>query len=375
MSEQPTATQTVQDEGVQPPYTWQQLAEDLPSMHEGLQIHGERLLAEHGVTLPSPGEVTVASTVEVVDPIAEEAPLENVEQNQTTAEERKEAFAFGLQTLYKMTMDQKLQAKCEEAGIDPTDVDDPAYWRMVANHAKERVSRLRDLTGDSLRLHAIELVASTPAYLLEQSALRRGQVTDPHVSGTLKIANGKRLITGSQNVTESLKIVSDYHSAMTELVQKYPDIKASELEMGLLDSVNVTIEDDEVRRAAGSEIRRRISGVQHEVGFEDILRQTGIRYRRATQIEDRQGFDFILNEGSFEVMRLDVKARLKEVTELGSDGPIAKDDKGIYIIFSMIGDAEFRGGFHLSDEVAKEKAKKLLEILDGVDQYSSAQIA
>jgi hypothetical protein len=343
MSEQVPEPIVTSDQGDLDAYTWQHVATDMQGWPPDLARHAERLIAAHGITAPDPGEITIATTAAA-------------EQHQSTPEERREAFSYGMSTMYKIVSDTRLHARCEEAGIDPFDTDRPEYWRMVADFTQERVAGLRNRGGDSFRLRALELVALTPAYLYGESALNQGNSSNP------------------RQRSESLRMASGFHAAVTELVRDYPDAKASELTLGLLNSVNFTIEDKGLRQSAAADIRSRIRGIQHEVGFEDILRQTGMRYRKATRAEDLQGFDYVINEGEPTVRYIDVKASLEEVAALGAEGPVARNEKGIQVTYSMILNSELRDGFHLTEELSRDKAPVLLQYLYPKPVQSADQV-
>jgi len=267
----------------------------------------------------------------------------------TTPEERADAFAFGLNTLYKLTTDSGLHARCEQAGIDPfEDMDKAEYWSILSDYSQEGIGRVRGKGGDSLRLRALELMATTPAYLLEEGAMNQNERGD------------------LAQRTESLRLISRFHGLITSFAELYPDTRASELTMALLNTANIAIENKVRRQSAEFDIRQRIRGVQHELGFECILQQSGRQFRRATRQEDLQGFDYVLDGETSYPKNLDVKHNLKEIEVLGTEGPIGRNSKGVFVAYSLITDSDLRDRFTIPEGVARQKAQVFMRLLDEV---------
>ncbi|HUB93899.1 MAG TPA: hypothetical protein VMB52_05340 [Verrucomicrobiae bacterium] len=273
-----------------------------------------------------------------------------VEGTRTTHEQRNEAFAFGRQTLYKLLSDPRFQIRCNEAGVKPFDDSDPRYWRIFADFSRERIDAIRKQRGDKykpeddLRLRALGLVTTTPAYLYSQRAMYEGVEDD----------NQRR---------EHLRQISSFHYGIVEYAELFLDIRASELTMAILSSVNTTIADPAMHEFANQEVRGRVRGIQHELAFADILYQTGLEFRRATASEDLSGFDYILTDGTQTEMKLDVKASLKKMDEYTSEALISPKGQGVFAVYSMIRDSELRNGFHIPEGLAREKAQVLIDHL------------
>jgi hypothetical protein len=339
--------------------TWQDVADKMHEWPDPLQEHARRHLEAHGIAAPDRRDIAVAAMAGTVNQSESSLPS-RPEQRKTTEHERQEAFAFGLRTFYKLTADPNLHVRLQDAGIDPfgENIETNAkYWRIVSEFAKNRIAAYRKSSGDNLNLRSLEIFAATPAYLFEQRALEEGKRND----------SGER--------RQSMIAISNLHNLLVDYATDFPDVKADELSLQLLNVPNRLIRGKDFKQWAANDLRNRVRAVQHEVGFEDMLRQSGMPYRRATGKEDASGFDFIMNEGNVMQRKLDVKASLYKLGRDDAVSPVMLREEGVYAVYSMIVDREFRGGFHLSNDAAREKAQELLKRLYNVGPIAQASTA
>ncbi len=321
----------------------------------GLQEHDDRALAANGMspdTGPANQKMLVGATI-----VAEAVTPTEAETIQTSQEERTQAFAFGLQNLINLIAHTAFRDRCKAEKIDEFDDKNPAYWKVLARFAGERVALYRGKLGDRLEFRILELMAATPAYYYTQKEIDDGKV------------NSK------SHFSDNLSYISTYHGLISDTAERFPDLGARELTLTLLNSTNTTIYDDRERQACADLVRSRVRAIQREIAFGDILRQMGDPYRRATPLEDQQGFDYILNEGLPTQRKIDVKLSLHEIENRTDQvSPVALKN-GVYLVYAMIRDRELHDSFHISDEDAKVKAKALENYLNNAAEHSSARTA
>jgi len=348
------------------PYGWEHVANDLGGWHPGLRAIAEDHLRRQGITPPSftPEAALAESGQELPETQDAQAfvPSPRSEGYRTSRQERESGFAFSKEGIYKLLSDQRFQAKCTEAGVDPYDDESPEYWQVFAGFAHERADDMITKGGDRVtpetrfKLRALELTAATPAFVHAASEMY-----------------GEQWVEDRRRARSNLSTINNFHNLITEMAGQFPDMKASELKLGMLNSVNIAIADKKIRQSANLVIGSRIKAIQHEMAFGDILRHTGLTYRRATPTEDvNGGFDWLINEGLPTQMKLDVKASLREVDPSGAS-PISQKGFGKYAVYSLTSDQEFRDSFCISEQAAHDKAEKLLLYLGATHARTAAQ--
>lgn len=346
MSEEPVDLLAVDDQPAPVEMTWNHVRDQMDDWPDPLRQHAARLLREKGLVPPDTETTETGMQPHNEEPVVE-AVTPKPEAKKVPLEEQQQAYAFGMQRIYDLSSDERFIRRCQQERIDTTDVTNPAYWRMFSDFGRERAQFLQARGINELNTRAMELMAAVPAYIFAQ--------------GELDFTKGLK----NDQIETDLGIIADFHNMITEMAEKYPGLSAEELELGLLNVVNKSItEDQELRQYGAQEVHNRIRGVQHEVAFADILRHTGLPYRKATRLEDWRGFDYVVNEGKARAKKLDVKASLKEVDPDRGDTPIANKGEGKFYMFSLIDEPELHDGFHVSDEVAKYKAEVLREYLN-----------
>ena len=232
----------------------------------------------------------------------------------------------------------EFHAMLAKAGVDPEGSDPSAYWRVMAEYTARQTASNSELS--SLEKETTQLVGYLPNVLFSQYQL------DHH----------KHLMSDSE-VRSAKRTACTYNNLLKDFVRSHPQ-KADHLKAGLLSGVLQTVGGDslEFNDFTDRQLDERLRGVKHEVGFGAILDSLGVTYRDATITEDLKGRDLVVAFMNREI-GIDVKASLLEVDSKnhGSNGsPIAHRPSGDLIIFSMLLEKDFDGGFVPSpDRVAE----------------------
>lgn len=320
-------------------------------LHPALEPHLHRLLDQYGIPRPeSPASEDSSTSAPEVTGAQQEAGR-NPEVAKASTAEIAEAFAGAQNSLYKLSADPKFHDACKEKGLDPyDDMDKPAYWEAVANFTTERVGKLREQHGDTLKLRALELAAATPNFLFHQGALNSNAARDP------------------SERYHSRQTVSSFHNLVRNFATDYPETSVSGMTKGLLNITNVAIEDRGVRQSAAQSLQRAVRGAQHEVAFGQILEKTGRPARPAELDEDLAGIDYVVDNGTSKMLYVDVKASLSEVEARGSSSAFAIKPDGRVVMYSLVKDRELGDRFFLSEESADLKALALNQLLTNAQQ-------
>jgi hypothetical protein len=257
------------------------------------------------------------------------------------------AFGDAQQAIYKMTIDAQFQLRCATNNVDPyEDMDKPAYWDTVAEHAEAMVARTRERQVDSVRLSAFQLLACTPSYVFQQDAIDN----EAH-RNSVERHQGKR-------------VMSYYNNLIRNFGANYPETNTTDLSVALLNMTNRAIESPTLQRNAVNQIRQTIRGAQHELGFGQILEYTSRDYRTTAVDEDLKGIDYIIGGNDAPELRVDVKASLSEIEHLSGRGmAYAVKRDGKIVMYSLIKDKEFHGTFQIGEASAQEKASTLNTLL------------
>ncbi|HSX43137.1 MAG TPA: hypothetical protein VLF59_03565 [Candidatus Saccharimonadales bacterium] len=348
MSQEPLhVTDTV--EPVQDP-SWESLAEQIDTIHPALRAHVEHNLAIRGIQAAHTNtrEVNKPATVDKSPQQPAAGSHEKKGGQESSAESIAEAFADAQNSVYKLSADPRLHRACEKRGIDPyDDVSTPGYWRTVSEFGRERIARIREQHGDSLKLQALELMVTTPEYLFAQSALRRG-------SGYRQTAEGRR----DRDTTIG------FNDQLRDFATKYPELRANKVSSMMLTMANMSIEDKDVRQAASQTVLDVVRGARYELGFGQLLAAGGRKFRKGTAQEDGKGTDYIVEGTGGRELHVDAKASLYAVEEEGSKGVYAIRRDGRITMYALLRDYDFRGGFFVPEELAAERGEALNHQLD-----------
>jgi hypothetical protein len=261
-----------------------------------------------------------------------------------------------------------------ESRIDINDASvhgNPAYWLCFANYTR-RACQIegRNPNADDSQLIATELFAEAPIFGHYEQLLQ-----------------GTKSLPGSK-FNEALDFVIGYNSHLLEFAGKHLDVPRKELASQIRDHASVLEKIPNFGK--GDVIGGAVRGVQHEVGFEQLLQGAGIEFMRGSNEDDGEGVDYWILHADKEIP-VDVKASLHEVLQV-SNGPVnrqyvasgseALPDKsdetveeyanqpyvikgGRAIVYSLLTDSDFKDGtFRLSPEVAAKRAEYLVKMVN-----------
>jgi hypothetical protein len=109
------------------------------------------------------------------------------------------------------------------------------------------------------------------------------------------------------------------------------------------------------------EIRRVLTGMRHEIGFEQIVAtMSDVEYEHATPEEDISlGIDMKLLYKGLKI-DTDVKSTAFSATKANENSW----NQNKLHIWSQLNDSDFGAGFHISNKLAEEKARDVRAILD-----------
>lgn len=110
-----------------------------------------------------------------------------------------------------------------------------------------------------------------------------------------------------------------------------------------------------------SEMRKKLTGMRHEIGFEQIIAtMPDVEHEHATIDEDAElGIDIKL---SYKGIPIDTDVKGSKFSAQKANENNWNNDK--LHIWSQLNDSDFGNGFHISNKLAEEKANDVREILD-----------
>src|SRR6266540_5667336 len=227
-------------------YGWHDVAREMTDWHPDLQEHAARKLDEHGVARPDRIAVPRLAIVADSEPEVSESSTLVAPKSETISEIPRnpsekivDAFADGQNALLKLSNDPQFHAKCLKKGIDPyVDMDKPKYWRIFREHAGDRVRKLREKVGNTPQLSAFELMSATPSFIFGTAAINNGQNNLPR-----------------EKALRLKETLGSFNGLIRKLATEFPETKASDVVLGLLNTANTTIEDTGLRRKSEQAIR------------------------------------------------------------------------------------------------------------------------
>lgn len=229
----------------------------------------------------------------------------------------------------ELPFNEDFQVYLSEKGVGMDTADPAAYWEAVASYTDNYLDNHETLSQtekDSYVLTASMPIALTNSYYLQN--------------------HGPQM--NYQQRRAAKEVVCSYNDLFKHYVTTYP-VQADQMSHQLLSAVIETMGDDsrDFTDHAEKEINARIKGMKHEIGFTKILDSLGVSYRSATTDEDLKGRDVIIQFNGHEI-GIDIKASLSEVDmkNRGSNGtPVAIKPNGDLVMFSMLLENDFNGGF------------------------------
>ena len=256
------------------------------------------------------------------------------------------SFKAAMDNFYGIAFEPGFSSICLERGVDVDATDSHEYWRAVADFAYDRSAEMREAGKDESDIALMELYAAAPSYFFDQATLD----SNPNLHTQEK-----------QYLRED---ASYFQGLLKRTVKLWPDITASTLSLQLMNIANISIEDRDFKQHAANSIRASVKGAQHEIAFGQLLENTGRNFREATVEEDVRGIDYVVERPEGGVDYIDVKASLKKIENHGrlSDLFARKLDGGI-VMHSLLRDSELGDNFHVSEQVAAERAQYLERVL------------
>lgn len=226
--------------------------------------------------------------------------------------------------------DTEFHALLVKSGVDLNDYSDKStYWQKMAEYTSRQVGAESKLS--QLEKETTQLIGYLPNVLIQQ----------------YQLAYHEDLLSENE-VRSAKRTACVYNNLLKDFVRKYPQ-KSDHLKASLLSGILQTVgsESYDFTEYADKALDERLRGVKHEAGFAAILDSLGVTYRDATISEDLKGRDFVISFNGREV-GVDVKASLDKVDAKngGSNGtPVAHKPGGDLVMFSMLLDSDFQGGF------------------------------
>lgn len=222
--------------------------------------------------------------------------------------------------------------------IDTADATE--YWSTVANYTETYLGEhdsLSQTEKDSFALIANLPIALTNSFYLKEHGRQM---------------NYKQRRSLKENICS-------YNSLLKHFVTTYP-VESNQMSRHLLSATLETIggDSDDFTEHVEQEVANVLRGVKHEIGFTKILDSLGVTYREASVDEDLKGRDVVIEFGGRDI-GVDIKASLSEVDvkNRGSNGtPIAHKPGGDIVMFSMLLEKDFNGGFIPSEQRISEIA-------------------
>lgn len=229
----------------------------------------------------------------------------------------------------ELSFDQAFQGYLTEKGISQDTEDPAAYWEAVATYTDDYLAdheALSQAEKDSYALIANLPIALTNSYYLRQYGAQMNY----------------------RQRRAAKEVVCSYNDLLKHYVTTY-SVQSDQMSNHLLNATIETMGGDshDFTDHAEKEINDRIKGMKHEIGFTKILDSLGVSYRSATIDEDLKGRDVIIQFNGREI-GVDIKASLSEVDvkNRGSNGtPVAIKPNGDLVMFSMLLEGDFKGGF------------------------------
>ncbi len=263
-----------------------------------------------------------------------------------TTEDINNALGNAERTLPRLQQDPSFHLSCVNQGIDPLkDTASLPYWYAMSAYVNERTTTAQENGADPLTMDALRLIAAAPATLLEAHKLSTRSFHDFH------------------DRRHAREITSAFNGQLREFGYRYPETSVKGMTTALLGTTAQVLPSREQRAAATYQMKAHIRGMQHELGFGQILMQANIPCRETSLSEDLKGLDYVLTIGTGAKQRaigVDVKASLSEIESHGSNQAFAKTADNHLVIYSMIHDSEFADRFFISEQLAQEKAPALI---------------
>lgn len=257
--------------------------------------------------------------------------------NESSTESISQSFDIAQQAITRMRQDPSFHQSCSAEGIDPiTNTDDRIYWHHFRNYVLRKTADGRASGQNETTMDAVDIVASTPAYLIEQQRLTNHQQDNYN------------------DRMYSKRFASHFNQTLRDFAYDNPNTSVNAMTGAMLGAVVKNIPHKAIRNLAAQQIKDVARGAQHELVFGQILVAGGITCRQTTTEEDLRGIDYVV-ENSNETLNIDVKASLSQIEAKGS-GSLFAVDRNKIIMYSMTLDKEFNDRFFIDESSAVNKS-------------------
>lgn len=243
-------------------------------------------------------------------------------------------------TIYALLSSKAVLETCAQDNIDPYNTDNPVLWEVVAEvgykQAKQGLAEGRLTEKEAM---VAELVALTPDFIFSEVLLNSGQIPKHDEQRTKHRTSYFKCLIG-------------------DMVKAEPELNTKSVATALLGVARITLELPGV--TIGNTLKSTIRGIQHELGFGQILGYTTCVFRPGTIAEDMHGIDYLVDG-----IGVDVKASLTEIASHNKSTrqPFALKQDGNIVAYSCLKDEEFAGRFLVAESVAQERASTVQYLL------------
>lgn len=249
-------------------------------------------------------------------------------------------FSDAAERVADQMFEPEFHALLGKAGIDINDSDPSLYWQKMAEYTARKTGSNSELS--SLEKHTTQLIGFLPNTLLQEYHLRF-----------------HKDLLSEQEIRSAKRTACTYNNLLKDFVRTYPQ-DAEHLKQNLLGGILQTVggESIDFNEFTNMSLDTTLRGVKHEVGFGVILDTLGVEHRDATISEDLRGRDLVIMFNGHEI-GIDVKASLDQVDgkNHGSENmPYAVKHNGDVVMFSMLLEKDFAGGFTPTSTLVSELA-------------------
>jgi len=223
------------------------------------------------------------------------------------------AADFAIDAVYDM-QDHKAFATMLESRDIPFDDVRPEYWSALAEFSRKYCDvNVKKGLIDKRQACVINLAAASADFFAHQSKLNKDQ--------------------------SDLKKLSEFNGLVRDIANEYPHLPIREIIRLINQSAGMMDKRDGLIDTYATSV---VLGVQHEIGFEQLLKTAGLDFDRSSTDEDLKGVDYYVVT-DYRKLPIDVKASLYEVTDHNggyNDQPCAWHN-GKLVIYSMLTKADF----------------------------------
>lgn len=227
--------------------------------------------------------------------------------------------------------------------------DASAYWRTISIYTDTYLDAHDELSP--LERESYAVIANLPAAMIASYQLERYKNT-----------------LATSDFRTNKQTICTYNQLLKHYVTAFPQ-QSEPLHKELLDGVLQTVgaESADFTQHTEGVLQAILKGIRHEIGFTRLLDLAGIPYRESTVDEDLKGKDIVILFNGNEI-GVDIKASLSEVeaqNKGATHNPYAIKANGNIVMYSMMLDTHFDGGFEPNKDRLKEVEATARGIIGG----------